>query len=139
MRDALNGVRSAVFSEATADINGQLAALLTPDFIAATARPWLDYLPRYLKAIARRVERLAGNLKRDAELASRVKPFAAALRSLSAQPATSGTRDALEQLRWMIEEFRVSSFAQELKTMMKVSEKRLAEQLALARSEAQTL
>ena len=138
-RDALNGVRSAVFSEATADINGQLAALLTPDFIAATARPWLDYLPRYLKAIARRVERLAGNLKRDAELASRVRPFAAALRSLSAQPATSGTRDALEQLRWMIEEFRVSSFAQELKTMMKVSEKRLAEQLALARSEAQTL
>jgi ATP-dependent helicase HrpA len=42
----------------------------------------------------------------------------------------------LTQLRWMIEEYRVSLFAQELKTMMKVSDKRLAEQLEAARVEA---
>jgi len=42
----------------------------------------------------------------------------------------------LAQLRWMIEEYRVSLFAQELKTMMKVSDKRLAEQLEAARVEA---
>jgi len=42
----------------------------------------------------------------------------------------------LAQLRWMIEEYRVSLFAQELKTMMKVSDKRLSEQLEAARVEA---
>jgi ATP-dependent helicase HrpA len=110
--------------------------MLPPTFIEATPRPWLDYLPRYLKAVTRRIERLAGNLKRDADLAVKVKPFAAALRALSARPPVAGSGEQVEQLRWMIEEFRVSLFAQELRTMMKVSEKRLAEQLELARKEA---
>jgi ATP-dependent helicase HrpA len=52
---------------------------------------------------------------------------------LLAEPALSGQRPELDQLRWMIEEFRVSLFAQDLKTMLRVSEKRLSEQLALAR------
>ena len=139
VRAGLQSVQSAVFAEATADINGQLATLLPPDFIVATPRPWLDYLPRYLKAVARRIERLAGNLRRDTELAAKVKPFAGAQRALAAQPATTALRGELDQLRWMIEEFRVSLFAQELRTMARVSEKRLAEQLDLAKREAQSL
>ena len=131
-RAALSGLAPAVFGDAMADINAQLQTMLPPTFIESTPRPWLDYLPRYLKAIARRVERLAGNLKRDTELSAKVKPFAAALRGLQAQAMSP----AVEQLRWMIEEFRVSLFAQELRTMMKVSEKRLDEQVALVRHEA---
>jgi ATP-dependent helicase HrpA len=50
-----------------------------------------------------------------------------------AEPAINGPRPDLEQLRWMIEEYRVSLFAQDLKTMLRVSDKRLAEQLTLAR------
>jgi ATP-dependent helicase HrpA len=134
-RTVLGTLAPAAFAEAIADITAQLQTLLPPAFIETTPRPWLDYLPRYLKAVARRIERLAGNLKRDAELAAKVKPFSAALRALSAQPSLAGTGEQLEQLRWMIEEFRVSLFAQELRTMMKVSEKRLAEQLELARKE----
>ncbi len=136
VRAAADGAKSPSFAEALADINGQLATLLPANFIEATPRQWLDYLPRYLKAIGRRLERLPGNLKRDAELAAKVKPFAAAFRTLAAQPTASAVRPELEQLRWMIEEFRVSLFAQELKTMLKVSEKRLAEQLELAKVEA---
>jgi len=134
-RTALRTLAPAVFADAIADITAQLQTMLPPAFIEVTPHPWLDYLPRYLKAVTRRIERLAGNLKRDAELSAKVKPFSAALRSLSAQPSLAGTGEQLEQLRWMIEEFRVSLFAQELRTMMKVSEKRLAEQLELARKE----
>jgi ATP-dependent helicase HrpA len=136
-RAALEGLRSASFPDAVADLNAQLAMLLPPDFIESTARPWFDYLPRYFKAITRRVERLPPNARRDAELAAKVKPFAIALRTLMAQPSIGGVRPELEQLRWMIEEFRVSLFAQDLKTMLRVSEKRLAEQLSLARASLQ--
>jgi ATP-dependent helicase HrpA len=134
-RTALSALAPTAFADAVADITAELQTVLPPTFIEATPRPWLDYLPRYLKAVTRRIERLAGNLKRDAELSARVKPFSAALRALSAQPSLAGTGEQLEQLRWMIEEFRVSLFAQELRTMVKVSEKRLAEQLELARKE----
>ncbi len=135
-RAALAALSPAAFGDAIADITAQLQILLPPTFVETTPRPWLDYLPRYLTAVGRRIERLAGNLKRDAELAAKVKPFATTLRALLAQPSLAGSSEQLEQLRWMIEEFRVSLFAQELRTMMKVSEKRLAEQLELARKEA---
>jgi ATP-dependent helicase HrpA len=132
-RVALDGLRTGAYPDAVADMEAQLALLLPPDFIESTARPWLDYLPRYIKAVTRRVEKLAPNARRDAELAAKVKPFFTALRSLMAEPAINGPRPDLDQLRWMVEEYRVSLFAQDLKTMLRVSDKRLAEQLALAR------
>jgi ATP-dependent helicase HrpA len=133
-RTALSGIRSgASYAEVVSDVDAQLLLLLPPNFIETTPRPWLDYLPRYLKAIARRIERLPPNVRRDAELSAKVRPFTTALRSLMAQPALSGVRSELDELRWMIEEFRVSLFAQELKTMIRVSEKRLEDQLSLAR------
>ena len=62
-----------------------------------------------------------------------MKPFAMALRSLLSEPTINGPRAELDQLRWMVEEFRVSLFAQDLKTMLRVSDKRLSEQLTLVR------
>ncbi|MGH8323884.1 MAG: DUF3418 domain-containing protein, partial [Steroidobacteraceae bacterium] len=133
-RAALEGLRSdSSCADAVSDIEAQLSMLLPPDFIEATPRPWLDYLPRYLKAATRRIERLPPDIRRDGGLAAKVKPFAVALRTLMAEPALTSIRPEVEQLRWMIEEFRVSLFAQDLKTMLRASEKRLAEQLALAR------
>ena len=136
VRLALEKLTSPSFTAAVSDINAQLKALLTPGFIEAVPRPYLDYLPRYLKSIARRLERLPANAQRDAELASKVKPFTTALQGLLAQLTRPTVPPELSQLRWMIEEYRVSLFAQELKTMMKVSDKRLAEQLEAARIEA---
>jgi len=138
IRAALAELHPRAFAAAIADIENQLAGLLPPDFIEATAAPWVEELDRYLQAIRRRIARLAGNLARDAELMHHVQPFVAALGALAAQPLPPHARAATDQLRWMIEEFRVSLFAQELKTRLPVSEKRLAEQLERARKAAGT-
>ncbi|MBW4051195.1 MAG: ATP-dependent RNA helicase HrpA [Proteobacteria bacterium] len=133
VRGAMGAARNA--ANALADINTQLAMLLPPDFIESTPDPWLGHLPRYLKAIARRLGRLPAEARRDEELASRVRPFVAALHGLRAAQGEGG-RAELAQLHWMIEEFRVSLFAQDLKTVMRVSEPRLTEQLERAKTAA---
>ena len=120
VRTGLEKLKSPSFAEAVKDINSQLGALLPSDFIESLPRPWLDYLPRYLKAIGRRIERLPANARRDAELAAKVKPFVTGMQDLTAQLIRPTTPPNLAQLRWMIEEYRVSLFAQELKTPMKV-------------------
>jgi ATP-dependent helicase HrpA len=138
VRLALEKLGSPSFAAAVSDVNSQLAALLPPNFVESVPRPSLDYLPRYLKAVARRLERLPPNAKRDAELAAKVRPFTAGMQGLLAQLTRPTVPPELAQLRWMIEEYRVSLFAQELKTMMKVSDKRLAEQLEAAKVEARS-
>ncbi|MDE2450218.1 MAG: ATP-dependent RNA helicase HrpA, partial [Gammaproteobacteria bacterium] len=138
VRAAVETARNPGSGPAVADINAQLAALLPPDFIESTPYPWLGHLSRYLKAIARRLGRLPAEARRDEELASRVRPFVAALRSLQAGARGIGGRSELLLLRWMIEEFRVSLHAQELKAAMRVSEQRLAEQLERAKAEARS-
>jgi ATP-dependent helicase HrpA len=136
VRLGLEKLGSPSFAAAVSDINSQLKTLLPTDFVESVPRPWLDYLPRYLKALARRIERLPANATRDAELAAKVRPFITGMQGLVAQLTRPTVPPELAQLRWMIEEYRVSLFAQELKTMMKMSDKRLAEQLEAARVEA---
>jgi ATP-dependent helicase HrpA len=136
VRAAIDAARNPVAAVAVADINSQLAALLPPDFIESTPLPWLGHLSRYLKAMARRLARLPAEARRDEELAARVRPFVTALKALQAQPPKDAIRSEQEQLRWMIEEFRVSLYAQDLKAVMRVSEQRLAEQLERAKAEA---
>lgn len=123
--------RARGFASAVADIDAQLALLLAPDFIATTPEPWLAQLPRYLQAIARRLERLPGHERRDTELTRRIAPFAAAWRKLAR--AAERAAPPAQRFRWMLEEFRVSLFAQDLGTQMPVSEKRLAAELAALR------
>ena len=134
VRVAIDAARNPASAAAAADVNAQLSALLPPDFIESTPYPWLGHLSRYLKAITRRLARLPGEARRDEELVSRLRPFLAAERSLRAM--SDGPRIELARLRWMIEEFRVSLFAQDLRAVMRVSEPRLAEQLERARAEA---
>jgi ATP-dependent helicase HrpA len=129
-------MRHPAAAAALLDINTQLAMLLPPDFIESTPQPWLGHLPRYLKAIARRLARLPAEARRDGELAARVRPFVTALKTLQSRPPTGELRGELQQLRWMIEEFRVSLYAQDLKAVMRVSEQRLTEQLERAKAEA---
>ena len=136
VRSALDAARNPASAAAVADINSQLAVLLPPDFIESTPQPWLGHLPRYLKAIVRRLGRLPAEARRDAELASRVQPLVEAVRKLAANSLEMEAPSELRQLRWMIEEFRVSLYAQDLKTVMRVSEQRLAEQLERAKTEA---
>lgn len=136
VRGALGAAVNPASATALADVNSQLEALLPPDFIELTSYPWLGHVPRYLKAIARRLARLPAEARRDEELASRVRPFVAAAKALRAAELLTGVRPELVQLRWMIEEFRVSLYAQDLRAIMRVSEQRLAEQLERAKAEA---
>ncbi len=134
-RTGLDAIRTMAPS-AAASIDAGLVALLPPDFIESTPREWLSHFPRYLKAVRRRIERIPGDVERDGTLSARVTPFAEAWRTLHREAPHARPRPELEHLRWMIEEFRVSLFAQEMRTVLRVSEKRLGEQIEKARAEA---
>ena len=69
-----------------------------------------------------------GRKIRDAELSKQISPFNSAFKKLNASHSSA----EIEQLKWMIEEFRVSLFAQDLKTSIPVSAKRLSDQVMLA-------
>ena len=108
------------------DMRAQFSALVYPGFIAETGLRRLPDLVRYLKAIIRRLDKLAESAARDAERMAVVhrvtEAYQQALRELG-EPARSG--DAAAAIRWMIEELRVSLFAQTLGTPEPVSEKRI--------------
>jgi ATP-dependent helicase HrpA len=87
-------------------------------------------LPRYLKALLVRAERAALNPARDQEKAKLIQPFAKALEGLRAkQPPTPKAAECIDEFRWMLEEYKISVFAQELGTAFPISPKRLEAQL----------
>ncbi|MGI9024587.1 MAG: DUF3418 domain-containing protein, partial [Burkholderiaceae bacterium] len=109
---------------AATDIEAQLAALVNPRFVTVTPIEQLSHLPRYLKAIALRIEKLAADPQRDAARMTEMAPLLRAWQR--AHAGRKGVPDtALENFRWLLEELRVALFAQELRTPMPVSVKRL--------------
>ncbi|HEX2198824.1 MAG TPA: ATP-dependent RNA helicase HrpA [Burkholderiales bacterium] len=115
------------FPGPVADIRQQLARLLAPGWLART--PWerLQHLPRYLKAASLRLDKLRVDPGRDARLAAEVAALEQAYRRQMQSKARQGGHGAdLAQFGWLLEELRVSLFAQELKTPVPVSVKRLA-------------
>jgi ATP-dependent helicase HrpA len=135
-REKLGSLQGPTFKAIVEVATAQLAALVPPGFPLDVPPLLWPHLPRYLKALGRRLEKIAGNLKRDLELAQRAAPFLKAFNELDRGSKGQGLRIELDKLQWMIEEFRVSLFAQDLRAAIPVSEKRLAEQLELARAEA---
>jgi ATP-dependent helicase HrpA len=112
--------------DALADIRAQLAALTGPGFITASGRRRLHDLPRYLRAIARRLEKLPEDPDRDAERMGAVHRVTQAYQGVIEKlpPAWRSSED-VRAVRWLIEELRVSLFAQSLGTPAPVSEKRV--------------
>jgi len=109
-----------------AEIRAQREALVHAGFLAAT--PWesLGHVPRYLQAMLRRIQRHAQSPDRDARHASQVNEWWSRYRERRAAAERSGRVPArLAAFRWLIEELRVSLFAQELKTPAPVSFKRV--------------
>jgi ATP-dependent helicase HrpA len=106
------------------DINAQLQRLVPKRFALETPWTQLQHLPRYLKAITARLDKLRADPARDAKLMAEVKPLEA--RYMRRLAELKGVRDArLDDFRWQLEELRVSLFAQELRTPQPVSVKRL--------------
>jgi ATP-dependent helicase HrpA len=115
------------FPQAADDIRQQLASLVSAGWLART--PWerLQHLPRYLKAASLRLDKLRADPARDARLAAELAALQQPYRRERAQRQRQGAVDGpLEQFGWLLEELRVSLFAQELKTPVPVSAKRLA-------------
>jgi ATP-dependent helicase HrpA len=126
--------RAAATAPAAHPLAAELVALVPPRFPERVAFDRLPHLPRYLKALLTRLERGALNPVKDQERARQIAPYVEALRKLEAEPKRSAeARRAVEEFRWMIEEFKVSLFAQELGTAVPVSAKRLDQQLERAR------
>jgi ATP-dependent helicase HrpA len=111
---------------AATDIRAQLAWLVPAGFLLVT--PWerLKEFPRYLHAIEQRLEKLGANPRRDAQLAAEIAPLEARYRERV--KAERGLKPPGEdEFRWLLEEFRVSLFAQQLKTRVPVSARRLTD------------
>jgi len=117
------------FTALKTDVEQQLSMLVPADFPRSVPSLLWAHLPRYLKTIARRIDKAPGNAKRDQELAARVFPSLRAFSQLHAGRDQTIPHPELDRLQWMIEELRVSLFAQDLKTAIPVSEKRVAEQV----------
>lgn len=110
--------------EVADDIAAQLQRLVPKRFALETPWAQLQHLPRYLKAITARLDKLRADPGRDTKLMSEIKPLEQRYSRRVAE--LKGTRDArLEDFRWQLEELRVSLFAQELRTPQPVSVKRL--------------
>ena len=103
------------------DLREQFDALLTPGFLRDLSTFRLAHFPRYLKAMRLRAERLRQDPTKDQQRMLQVLPYWRQYLQLRAEGAAP-----LDELRWLIEEWRVSLFAQELKTAEPVSAKRLA-------------
>jgi ATP-dependent helicase HrpA len=117
---------SPALAGAIADARGQFAALIYPRFVSETGLRRLPDLVRYLRAISRRLDTAAQDPGRDAERTAVVRGVTEAYqRGVGDLPAARRSGADVQAVRWMIEELRVSLFAQVLGTSGPVSEKRI--------------
>lgn len=118
--------KADVFSKAVNDVRGQIQALKPASFLREFSFDRWQHYPRYFKALIVRLEKLSNNVTKDdmatAEVAGRWKDYEGRVNTLAAREQTS---QALEDYRWLLEEYRVSLFAQTVKTAVPVSATRL--------------
>jgi ATP-dependent RNA helicase HrpA len=129
LRHKLASLERGKWRDTQQDVSAQLARLLPVSFQRDTPAEWLGQYPRYMKALQQRLERLAGQYPKDQKsteiLAALEQPL---LEVLVKRPGLLLQSREVCTYRWMLEEFRVSLFAQNLGTRQAVSQKRLQEQ-----------
>ena len=114
------------------DIKQQLGNLVYPGFVRQTPGAWFKELPRYLKAIELRLEKLGSQVQKDRVWSGELGNLWSQYQARADKHAQEGKRD--EQLvvyRWLLEEYRVSLFGQQLGTKVAISDKRLSKQWSL--------
>ncbi len=126
IRRRLDQLVAAPLAPAVADVRAQLDRLVYPGMLTGVGFDRLDDVERYLRAIDWRLDRLADHLRRDAELMARCRRLEAEFDDLTRTVSASAE---LESLSWSLEELRVSSFAQHLRTRVPVSEKRIRNEI----------
>lgn len=128
----LDEVRTSQFREPHAEMSEQLQRMVTPEFLTAIPPEWLEQLPRYLRGMSLRIDKVRnGKLARDRSLAAEFNPlWKRCIEQLNALVRQGRVHAELTRHRWLLEELRVSLFAQEVGTIEKVSIKRLEEHWA---------
>lgn len=122
----LKGKMDFTMAFALSDIKNQLAGLIYPGFVEKTGYARLPDIHRYLQAIDKRIDKLAQDVNRDRAAMLRVEQCQQAYQQLLAKLPKSKPHSAeVLEIRYMIEELRVSLFAQQLGTKYVVSDKRV--------------
>jgi ATP-dependent helicase HrpA len=133
-RDADRAIRattSMAVIAALTDAREQLAGLVFPGFISRTGTAQLRHLPRYLRGIAARLDKLPTDVARDRVWMTEVQKSTVGYLAAGGRiPLAAGSSPNLVHVRWMLEELRVSLFAQHLGTAETVSPQRIAKALA---------
>ena len=115
---------------AITDIKEQLSTLIYPGFVNNTPLSWLKSYPRYFDAILKRLDKLNYSPEKDAGKLAQLKPLWEIWKQISDANQQSGNEcPEIDEVHWLLEEYRVSLFAQELKTVMPVSQERVKKQL----------
>ncbi|WP_022883152.1 ATP-dependent RNA helicase HrpA [Gryllotalpicola ginsengisoli] len=128
---AVAAATSMALLAALTDMKQQLANLVYPGFVSATGRAQLKHLPRYLEGIAYRAEKLPDNPGRDRAWMTEVQTATARYAEAGGTlPLDPHAPEKLRHTRWMLEELRISLFAQPLGTAESVSLQRIAKVLA---------
>ena len=128
---AITATTSMTLLPALSDVREQLGGLIYPGFISRTGSAQMRHLPRYLRGIVARLEKLPTSVAQDR--VSQNEVAAATARFVSAGgriPLPPGAPERLVRVRWLLEELRVSLFAQQLRTAEPVSTQRIAKALA---------
>jgi ATP-dependent helicase HrpA len=122
----LKGTTSLALLPSLSDVQNQLAGLIPRGFISLAGYPQLSQFPRYLRAIDYRLDKLPDEPYRDQLNLAKVDQLRREYdEALARVPRGARPSGQLRQVRWMLEEFRVSLFAQQLGTAYPVSEKRI--------------
>jgi ATP-dependent helicase HrpA len=127
LRPRLNLQGVPIWQRAMTDIRNQLKELLQPGFIASVPFARLRNYPRYLEAVQLRLDKFSINPAKDADWQQQIQSWWQAYQGRLASDRQRGIHDPeLEEFRWLLEELRVSLWAQQLKTPAPISFKRLA-------------
>ncbi|MBQ0742652.1 MAG: DUF3418 domain-containing protein, partial [Pseudomonas sp.] len=123
----LKGKIDLAWAVALTDIRGQLEGLVFQHFVRDLPAQWLSQYPRYLQAIEQRLDKLPGQVQRDRVWTGEIQQLVSQYQAREQKHRQEGRWDEqLQQWRWLLEEYRVSLFAQQLGTRFPVSAKRLA-------------
>ena len=121
------------FAFAVADIKQQLSELIVKGFMGNMPFEWLKQYPKYFKAMILRLDKLQGNIQKDKLLQLKLVKWQDQYKDLLGKlPANLNCYPEVLALNWMMQEYRVSLFAQELGTVMPISDKRWVAQFAKA-------
>ena len=131
--NGLDALASPAFAKSREDMAGQLGNLVPADFLRTTPRRHLADLPRYLDGIAYRIGNLQGRVQRDLAGIEKVEVWERRLAGVAEQ-ADDRSSGLVAELRFLVEEFRVATFAQRIGTREKISDKRMAMHFEAAKS-----